>query len=70
LPIDHLLQFPHVCNHCEDQQNPVTFENGRTVLYRISDGLQLEIYLHYKCEEAWSRDFDLPLPPESKTAVQ
>jgi hypothetical protein len=55
----------HICNHCEDFEKPVTLENGISLKYPIygsASELQIDLYLHHHCAEAWSRDFDIPLP--------
>jgi hypothetical protein len=55
----------HICNHCEDFEKPVTLENGISLKYPIygsASELQIDLYLHHRCAEAWSRDFDIPLP--------
>jgi len=55
----------HICNHCEDFNNPVTPNNGISFKYpvnTVAGELQMNLYLHGECAEAWSRDFDFPSP--------
>jgi hypothetical protein len=57
----------HICNHCEDFENPVTAENGRSLNYpahpREGD-VQIELYLHHRCADSWSKDFGVQLSPQ------
>jgi hypothetical protein len=58
----------HICNHCEDFNKPVTPENGISLKYPVEnqpDGLELDLYLHDACAEAWSLAFDIPVPARS-----
>jgi len=58
----------HICNHCEDFENPVTSENGTSLKYPVETqpgGLEVDLYLHEGCAEAWSRDFNIPVPPRA-----
>ncbi len=47
----------HLCAHCEDPANPVTIENGVRVLYPAGESLNIEVFLHRDCAEAWKRAF-------------
>jgi hypothetical protein len=49
------------CSHCEDFENPVTSENGISVKYPVYD-VEIELYLHHDCAEAWSLEFGIPIP--------
>jgi hypothetical protein len=51
-----------ICGHCEDKNELVTPENGVSVNYEIAESLQIEIFLHLTCAEAWSQQFHLPIP--------
>src|SRR5271156_61708 len=51
-----------ICGHCEDQNNLVTPQNGVSVNYEIAEGVQIEIFLHHACAEAWSQHFHIPIP--------
>jgi hypothetical protein len=75
-PINRMVQpeaqaVAHTCNHCEDFENPVTPENGISLAYPVdASGLQIDLYLHHECAEAWSRDFDIPLSSHAKAFGQ
>jgi hypothetical protein len=50
-----------VCGHCEDQLNLVTPENGLSVIYNVTENLEIAIFLHHSCAAAWSRQFNIPV---------
>jgi hypothetical protein len=56
----------YTCNHCEEGYEPVTPENGISLKYPV-DGLEIDLYLHHACAEAWSREFGVPLPSHATT---
>ena len=60
----HLALYPssHICGHCEDGGCPVTPDNGLSVLYRVEENLDIEVFLHARCVESWCREFDVPVP--------
>ncbi|MGA2814187.1 MAG: hypothetical protein ABSG16_22545 [Candidatus Acidiferrum sp.] len=58
----------YICAQCQDALHPVTRENGRSLAFGASGRLQVELHLHHACIEAWSRDFEVPLPPAAKVA--
>jgi hypothetical protein len=61
----------HICNHCEDFENPVTADNGITVAYPVeASGLQIDLYLHHECADACSRNFNMPLSSHAKAFGQ
>ena len=61
-----------ICNHCEDFNNPVSSENGIAVGYLVDKaaGLEVDLYLHHDCAEAWSQDFNVPIPSHAKAIGQ
>jgi hypothetical protein len=48
---------PHICAQCENQNNPVTTENGFTFRYQVTKETAVEMWLHNSCSEAWWQDF-------------
>ena len=68
----HLALYPcsHICGHCEDAYCPVTPENGLSVLYRVDENLDIEVFLHSRCVEAWCREFDVPLPAHASALCE
>ena len=54
-----------ICSHCDNFDNPVSAESGISVVFRV-DRVQLDLYLHYECAEAWARDFNTFLPAYTK----
>jgi hypothetical protein len=61
----------HICNHCEDFENTVTAENGRSLNYPMTSPegeLQVELYLHHHCADSWARDFGVELSALSSQA--
>ena len=70
--LDHVALNPtnHACDHCEDLDNPVTPQNGFSLLYRATDEIEIEVFLHNSCAETWCRLFGIQLPPSSNGAVQ
>jgi CheY-like chemotaxis protein len=59
----------HPCSHCEDFKNPVTPENGISVKYPV-DGVEIDLYLHQECAEAWSKQFGISLPQRRNAACE
>jgi hypothetical protein len=58
----------HFCNHCENFENPVTPTSGIAIAFPVNAELQIEVHLHHECAEAWSKDFNIPLPTEVRVA--
>jgi hypothetical protein len=58
----------HFCNHCEDFERPVSLASGISIPFPVSAELQIEVYLHRECAEAWSKDFNIPLSTEGTVA--
>jgi hypothetical protein len=56
------------CNHCENFENPVSPTAGISIPFPVNDELQIEVYLHRECAEAWSKDFNIPLPGADRRA--
>jgi hypothetical protein len=61
-----MRQWTKVCGHCEDRNNLVTPQNGVSVRYYVIENLQIEIFLHNTCAEAWSQQFDIPIPRKTQ----
>ena len=38
------------------------------IAFPVSAELQIEVYLHRECAEAWSKDFNIPLSTEGTVA--
>jgi len=58
-----MLPLPTVCNHCHNESNPVTRENGVSLRYSILSNVQLIVALHNDgCAAAWCAEFGLELP--------
>jgi hypothetical protein len=57
----------HFCNHCENFEDPVSLTTGISIPVRVSAELQIEVHLHHECAEAWSKDFNIPLPGPTDT---
>jgi hypothetical protein len=57
----------HVCNHCENFENPVTPTSGISIPFPVNAELQIEVHLHHECAEAWSKDFNMPLPRQTNS---
>jgi hypothetical protein len=51
------VSVPYICGHCEDASDPVTPENGVVKSLNVGEGLEVAIYLHLKCVEAWEQKF-------------
>jgi hypothetical protein len=47
----------HICAHCEDLNNPVTPENGFNFQYRDMPEVEIEMWLHNYCSDAWCLEF-------------
>jgi hypothetical protein len=60
----HLALHPHThnCAHCEDPVNPVTPQNGGSITYRVSEKLDVEVFVHRYCANSWVQEFNLKLP--------
>jgi CheY-like chemotaxis protein len=58
----------HLCGHCENQDNPVTSENGLSVSYNTLNSVQREVHLHHQCAGKWSERFNVS-PLSSPVAV-
>jgi hypothetical protein len=56
----------HFCNHRENLENPVTPPSGIPVPYPVGVGAHIDVHLHHECAEAWSKDFNIPLPTEAR----
>jgi len=52
----------NICGHCEDRNNLVTPQNGVSVAYYVIESLQIEVFLHNTCAEAWSQPFNIAIP--------
>jgi hypothetical protein len=57
-----MQQWTNICGHCEDRNNLVTPQNGVSVAYKVAENLQIEISLHRACAQAWSLQFNIPIP--------
>ena len=57
------------CNHCENFENPVTSASGISVPCPVGVGAYIDVHLHHECAEAWSRDFNIPLPVGQTNAI-
>jgi uncharacterized HAD superfamily protein len=55
-------RWAKVCGHCEDQLNLVRPDNGLSVIYNVTETLEIDIFLHHSCAAAWSRQFNIPVP--------
>ncbi len=51
------MSKPNVCAQCEDRNNPVTTESGFTFRYQVTKEVDVEMWLHNACSEAWWQDF-------------
>jgi hypothetical protein len=62
--LTHLALHPltHNCAHCEASDNPVTTQNGGSIVYRVSEELDVEVFVHHDCANSWSQEFSLKLP--------
>ena len=58
----------HLCGHCENHDDPVTAENGLSVLYNPANDVQSEVHLHHQCASEWSKRFNVS-PPNGAVAV-
>jgi hypothetical protein len=63
-------QGTNICGHCEDRNNLVTPQNGISVAYKIAESLQIEIPLHNTCAEAWSLQFNIPIPETTRQEIR
>ena len=57
-----LRRTNHTCGHCENQNNPITPQNGFSVKYRATEELDMEVFVHNECADACCRDFGVQLP--------
>jgi hypothetical protein len=62
--LTHLALHPltHNCAHCEDAANPVTPQNGGSIIYPISEKLDVEVFVHHYCANSWSQEFSVRVP--------
>jgi len=58
---------PHVCAHCENSAKSVTDGNGFTFSYRATRDVEIEMFLHDGCAEAWALAFGVENPSTKQT---
>jgi CheY-like chemotaxis protein len=44
-----------LCGHCEQRDDPVTADNGLSVLYNPENDVQRKVHLHHRCAGKWSQ---------------
>jgi CheY-like chemotaxis protein len=52
----------HLCGHCEEHDDPVTADNGLSVLYNAENDVQRKVHLHHRCAGQWSQRSNVSLP--------
>ena len=55
------------CNHCENFEYPVSPTTGISIAFPVTDEIQIQVHLHRECAEAWSKDFNVPLPRQTNS---
>ena len=50
------LRHSHICDHCKDDQNPVTPTNGGVIVVRSGSQKRTLAYVHNSCQQAWAQD--------------
>jgi hypothetical protein len=67
--VSEVTVVTHFCNHCENFENPVTPASGISVPCPVGVGAHIDVHLHHECAEAWSKDFNIPLPMGQTNAI-
>ena len=69
--LHHLAIHPdkHICAQCENAAYIVTPENGFSVRYPVAENVDIQVFLHHKCAQDWSRAFNVELPKDCRFAL-